>query len=1344
MWYVVLLLVVFGGVKGQVQHIWFLDGDYKVHLLYNQATITTDYVVLARYSYPDVWFLTVGSASNVTNVLCRSQSQQRIKWGPIGCDPPFQTSNCLASEAVREQRLAVMQEVWRFSIKENGCFLGGGDGDPRLCVGPARLALADEVDSTSGYTIGDLIRAQMVYVETLTDPLGMVPAVVETPILMPSLNVTTTCNQSYYEQTYHLDTTYPIRLTDYIAVFRGDIRPQFFIRVMKDGSGGFYISMADPDSTVDTYYSGNYPVSDYFLPWTSILPFDTLITMLPSNCTLNLTLIAAAAEWQLLPPPLLTPVNYTWNYNPRDIYQTRVCNYGIGRLGHDRSELLPFTPEGTLRGGDLLFVDPDTKLPLGVDPDPDAHYRFDCNEFYPRNESFLDYGQDGEGGARWNRMNLDIESCFSPFLVNELIRQDLNPDEKYLQCQKLGGSTYGDAVSLCFRPITQLDCPLGYYYFDQRCYTKGETGDVLVSMDTYLANWIQYWFLYQEPRLPVLYRVPQRGSQLCMLFNGSNYELLVDRSCNLRELNGQKIQNIYSIAPPPLKYKDQLISVKGALVRQKGQIGPKPNGKAALCNCFDGFTGEDCQIASCPIPTDMKTNGTLLTFYQKCYLGGRCYNMDPRNCPCNKGWGPDASLMASQPLLYQFREFPCLCPAHKETENPYFIVNQNQYTIPFIRTQQIPCGGSQHGSCYITQNSSSSQGYCLCSQRYNILLEQFEFDYMGKSCACQTPVIPWKGLSKNGPIIQSFCNNKGSCLPYKQTYQDPTGLVVAPTSEGGCDCYPGWGGTSCTCPTPLNLLAERPTKKLLLGGATYYFKDMGEKKFINYCNSTCSLLQVTNQFSANDTVSCNFEDGLWQCNTYGQLVVLSSPTCEAQCYQGYPFGYCGRENQTNALSGRFFKVASYRDAFKYQLQQPMEFATAGCTTMGCSCNPMWGGKLCNFAVSGYRLGQKLFCGEQEILPTPYNQVAGTGYLGDDGCVCNPLSAVDPTGRIGVNWAQFAGRGCQCLEVEGEMCAGHGTCEEPNYDYGWCSVDYEDYQNDPLFTPYVKRRSSVQGTTILTAEEDTFFYIYVQPPPPTPAPAPFQNPTKFPTRDPSKTPTLNPTTKSPTNPTLAVPTANPTLPTNNPTKNPTKNPTTNQPTKNPTTNPTKNPTKNPTLNPTRHPTQNPTLLGPLTLFADNTPTSTYDGNRGNRATTDSYCSSLAGAQSLSCLDAHLFASYSPTDYIGNFPIQYGFDSAAPVVGPTGTPLGAFNTIIAAPSPSLTNSLQTAAVITGTTRWWSGTDAGGVVSNTCSGWTTNSPSSTGTVGTPTTVDNTWLTFSTSTGCNLARRLVCICIN
>lgn len=1261
---IVLLLLLLETTNAVQKTINFQLGVYLIHFTFNNASISTDKVIFTRQSGRDVWFVTTNPSSHYTNIVCRQQSQKRIVWGPFGCsninDPSLAlfSANCIPDEPTRLQELAIHSNTWWLDKTSNECFIEGGDGNVRLCNGPFRLAIQgrDPWQVTDPDSIGFprlLMQAQMVFVETLTDPLAMMVGIVETPILPPILIVQTNCSVDFSQNyTLYNKDVYPITISDIWQTFKGETTTTSRVIFRAQGEeGNFIVQFATQvgtsltprfNSTTFVFtFAGSFP------SWFDLLPFNTPIPLYSDtiNCTASFS-VALQGTLTLAPVAPLTPNDYMCNQYPRGYLQTNICNYAIGRLTCDGVEYYSFLPEGSKRGGVISYQDAKTGLPVGVAPNPNLDYEFDCYNKYPLNQSFLTYGQDNVSGkSRQERMSIASESCYWPFPLPELIALNLNLREPWVQCEKGGGYTFGQGTPQgCSAPITQLRCrkPKENIYFDQNCYHKfnpatdqkyavpidkadescqlwNPASKALVSMDQYLEAWILRTFLYISRSAPAYYRVPEFGNGRCTLFlNGHN--VTAGQSCYTTTFNNTYVFPIcyydWSVLPP--LYYDQQISLQGAALRVNGQKGPKTGGGEAVCIDFNGWENKGT-TKTCPLPIALVGQLTPEEqFFQRCYedARGECYMTDPSFCMCKPNYAPDAAIITTKELLYQFRFFPCAFPASVQIDTNQFIANGQLYTIPFPQ-QNAVCGGLNRGSGFVA-NNSTNKGYCICAKRPNLLTFQLEDAYDGEACSCDRPILPYLGLTKNGPFQTTLCSGRGTCCPFGESAQnpylgDPTYHLQCPNRYAGCACPPGWGATACQCPIPYNLVANRRTEKTQIQQNVFYSINLGQREKILYINSTWQPY-LANQVGQNSSTNCIYNTSLllWYCPS-----ILQNDTYQFIYWQGSSlnggvvaafsemFNYCGQNNTVNPFAGRFFQIALYRDAFLYLLQQPFTTSSFGCTNTECMCSPLYGGRLCRSGVSSYRLIQnqlnqliwsKLFCGEETPVPQILSPVAGRGVIDiyTSYCKCNPISSVDPTGRIGRTAETFTSTSCQCTlgqnpdTGEVEMCSGKGVCEEAWFPYGTCESDYETYINDPLSTPFVSAFESGSSDQIFTLSEDAYFFVIISDT--TSAPSPVVNtpfptfnpvtnkptlsptkPTRKPTVNPSKNPTLNPTTKKPTtNPTTKKPTLNPTL--NPTTKKPTLNPTTKKPTTNPTTNPT---TKKPTKNPTKNPTLNPT-------------------------------------------------------------------------------------------------------------------------------------------------------------------------
>lgn len=1402
-------------------------GSFQVKYLYNSTSYSNSRIVLAKYDLTTklIWFVAVADTSTTTNIACRRISQSRIVVGPNGCSNiqnpqlALQSANCIPNQVDVELRRAIFKETWYLSKTSNECFFKGGNGDIRLCMGPLRLA-QDNVDSFIPHSqdwpsAKELLSARMAFVDGLVGPYAMSLTIVEVPLIFPSLYLTINSGTfpGYGGQGYinWENDPYLRQITDVWKSFKGAVvsanrillkrvpgltEVNFYIVLASSvGSGGGYTYEYRSAVQTTTLESGSLLILQN---WVEFLPFDVEIPMY--NYTSGVLVGAVTISINSPPSKFLlediyptTPNNYSLNINPRRYWGDNVCGYRNGFLTATGELRFPNCLAEDKCGGDATYVYPEfPNLPIGLPPDPTLDYDLSCARFYPFNETFEDDGINGvDGRATISRMGFVQELCYAPFIAPEIIRLNVNPNEKFLQCQKLGAQVVGASQTACARPITQLLCKLGWYYFDQKCFYKfnpttetqyaSPINDgvqkcaqlnpyalLLIEVDEYLQQWLLNFYLYEDRDLNnfASYRIPQYRSDQCTCYTTRTYT--VSPTCSCFGIKDEFEVLTFPICYYPIttaelepRYAGVGVSLQTARLWRYGQTGPLPSGFEARCVCFDGWTGKGCERASCPVANlivDDPANALTVTkFFGKCYtdMHGACFNGQPRVCQCNYGFAPHASIIPNFPLLYQFRDFPCACPAAPGAESLYYQINTVIYNNTNIN-DVIPCSGVENGVC-LTTNSSVS-GTCACVTRTNVLTGSIEPSFDGNRCGCERPIQPFGGDTKNGLIVAALCNYKGVCCPGGQSVINPLignlydascfdSITGAPVT--GCSCFNGYGGESCTCPVPLDLAYNRFKEQKIYGNNIFIFVDLGQKYIVNYINvSNCvfpSFVQISNSpgvDSSSTTCVYNGTIRYFVCepSEAKQFIVLPATTsvqCTIKAYERI-FQFCGANHTVSNFAGRFFAIPAYRSNSINLLQQPLTMSSFGCTNTDCMCNSNYGGQLCAARVSSIRettifyeneiipVQAKVFCGETLSVPNIDNPVEGSGsidpyYLN---CTCSEISSVDATGRIGRTRQNFAGEACTCATGYNEnfreiyMCTKHGTCVEPSMPEGFCEADLDKYQADSLFTPFIVITDVNVEFSDIIFEEDSIFYYDV-----------FFDVTEAPTPEP---------TKSPTPPTLA--------PTKTPTKNPTKNPTshpTKNPTKKPTSSPTKNPTKKPSTNPTINPTRSPTQK-PIVFYTIPTPLSyTSGGALGNRATTTARCISALSSfpyDLIGCVNTFQVLSYSGGDDIQNMPTNFAFDPNLQILGydSSGVYTELAPTWTYAFSTGLTNSLATAGLLSTGNLFWTGGLTG---TTNCNDWTTNSGAVNGNVGLAESTSSTWYTNS-DVACSIGRFQICAC--
>lgn len=1095
-------------VNAHVKLTTFTFGKYTINFVYNNETISNSYVAITSIdeSSGTIGIQTVTKTGATTNnFLCRQNTQKRVALGPNGCsnfeniDKAVQSSNCIKNEIEIVLRREILKNTWYLSKNSNLCNLRGGNGDIRLCPGPIRLAREnkDSFIEQVSYSVKDIYMSRMIFLDSLSGPFAMIPTVIEVDIEKPPILVDTTCIDSMTSDIYYGNYT-PIEtdgfegfITDIWKSFETD-NPALRLLITRSSSISLefkilLVNILAPNNEYNIEYES---VNDFgtvdlinsptiFPDWIDAISANTTYTMRkPTNhsdtCTLEFTFPTfTEANYVLNPPEKLTSNNFMYNKLPRRYLQSRMCNAMHGRLDQNGKLVYPNCPEGDRCGGNAVFVHPSyPQLPVYVPANPNLDFRFHCNEYYPKGNTFQDIND-----VTVPRISITQEHCFAPFLSNYLIESNTLPNEKYTQCHKLGMYVWGRSKSHCAAPITQIKCKKNWFYFDERCFYRFSINEAskftttqsqadntckrlsseaieLREVDSDTETWLINNFIYfnQDIDTKTVYRVPKFASTLCSCFITIEY-IVTDCPCEIYQLENElPVFPIcfYQITNAKMEpdYSDYNLLMETALLLVNGQEGPKSSGHKAICKCQDGWGNEYCENPTCSVENileaDPSTLNKISIFFRKCYTQnqGSCYNGMPRNCKCNYPYGPSASIIPTYPSLYEHKDNPCSCPASSKTIGNYMI-NGKIYKEGAL---YLPCDGIDKGECIV--DNSTNIGTCSCSKRINLVFNLEEDAYDGRSCACSVPIQPFNAITKNGPIVSANCNNHGTCCPFGETTQNPLiGNIHSDkcfdenkTPISGCSCDNGYGGPACTCITPYDRAENRKIQQKITLNLIYI--NLEFKYFITTIKlKNCGLieyLKLSNEVGKDAaSVECTFNGTLYyhKCDTstreaYQYIVIKNgnAETCQIKAYEE-DYVFCGANNTINPFSGRFSDIETFRGPQKNLEQQFLGTANYGCTNTDCMCNSNYGGKKCALKTSSIRpvfikdldqttrrkIQAKQYCGESILLPTLTNEVRGRGQPDPvyHNCSCNAISNEDHSGSSGIVQQYFTEEACEC-------------------------------------------------------------------------------------------------------------------------------------------------------------------------------------------------------------------------------------------------------------------------------------------------------------------------------------------
>lgn len=1008
--------------------------------------------------------------------VCRQSQSTAIIVEPQGCDSPvpgqsIENSNCALGGVLAEaQAAATLRELWQYRRDSVLCT------DPDSCLGPVWIGRQGWVPA-DGITDYDLLTGS-VFLVSGAGPVCGIPVVTPINVQLPQLNVSVNqCPDSMvwdfhgiYEPYYH------DAVVNYSYVFRRQFAQTQQRVLMFQEPDGYRVLLA----------------SDLVVKFTSLdvyeNPIDTLSTMInfTDNCSAFFTLIPSPPKLELIGPETVDDLNYL--YNDQDLYRSAFCSFGVGQLTIDLNYKFPRVPEGVVFGGFPVFRNPGlTGYRFKILPQ--YEYRdFDpsCAKWYPLNNTFRGFGFSGNDGPEYNRDSPAEYSCFTPFIVPELILSSTSQIiEKAKQCQMQGCVPGLSTQDVCRCEVWQTYCRKQFFYFDQRCYYKFDVyrdtkyrvpqaqadtvckqihpAAVAVTQTTqYSLAWLQKRFVFfnrQQPGFPTRLFLQGRRCQ-CYDYNDNGTVISVVTECNC------DLPNFPLCA---YHIKDDKINLPNAdpntlTILRDGQDGMPYNGKQITCTCVAGSAGQFCNLRTCypPLSASFNSSNPFERFFAQCYLqqsgneqsNGNCNDLDPNRCLCNFGFGP--------PSVYgdNYTSIVCAVPsASRSLSNQGFQVNG----ITYFDDRYGVCNTRMAGIGFV--NAATGYGYCTCNDRTNMdpdALVRREKAWDGRACTGRVPMLMPDGYEVNEGIRARFCNGRGTVCPSGERLGeqrlDGSYVVVLNRDKcfdyngvpiDGCVCDDGWDGVACTSPVPNNILVDVETQ--LKDQQTYFSLDL--RTYISHVTVLPSNSCIVTNVSVSETTfsfppcTYNATAKQYDCKIWGSFVSVfasnPNPLCIVKAFS-VDFPPCGL--YTNPTAARFFANEEYRAYLFYTEPQPYRYAIYGSTNTACFCDPNHTGALCGVGISAYRTdadGQVTarVCGETTSPPR--------GALNEDQskCICN---------KIG-NFI-FREDACECAWFEGyngtlQECGGHGICRRVSFPYGRCEFDNIDFQNDALISPF---------------------------------------------------------------------------------------------------------------------------------------------------------------------------------------------------------------------------------------------------------------------------------------------------
>ena len=556
-----------------------------------------------------------------------------------------------------------------------------------------------------------------------------------------------------------------------------------------------------------------------------------------------------------------------------------------------------------------------------------------------------------------------------------------------------------------------------------------------------------------------------------------------------------------------------------------GQATGKPHdGRLTKVRSLPGY-GWGGLVATCPVQPDRGIFDNTLNSTERAEIDamtwwfmtcrkserGVCRDHRPRACQCRQWYGPPGIFISAVAAdKTQQPDCPCCCPAIP-TRGGYIRING----VTSWTGDVLVCGGHERGEC--VANAGVGTGFCRCEPgrvTSPLATAKTEPAWAGESCACPVPRLSLMGTGQDYPAPRrEACSGRGSCCPKTpkhiartSTRQTQSGVGAGGVSleecfddDGeaklGCDCSttPGWTGDACACRgrtdlayafpvlvgTAVSAASLRNRSAVVVLSAPRVVRSVRvrpQRTDING-NKSCTPAEVWVLPSLDAApTTCAFDGVEWACpdDVFSLAVVVrtteAAPQCRVEAFdQLSSFIACGGPGHGNPFAQRFWASETTRgpSTFAELNLAPQSVSAAGCAhRYECMCHASYVGAGCAAGTSRVDVdGTAWPCGSTRLPPTGAYVFDQRTALGK--CECAAFNYVDPLGKYVDGVSKFTGDACEAAvwvnpakSQEALVCGGF-THVKPKFRLGWCSFDWDDYRADPLWTPAIRVRGTVQ-------------------------------------------------------------------------------------------------------------------------------------------------------------------------------------------------------------------------------------------------------------------------------------------